>query len=539
MRKPGVSYEGRLELFSKTEKILYICCFLLAIIAYLTHLGFIPLNVDTDEGRRALVTAEMMISGDYLTPTLNGEVYLLKPPLYNWIVAGYFTLFSDNSMFIFRLPVIVACAGVTLTIYLFVKKYTDRRIAFFTAIAFLTNGRILIYDSLLGLIDTTFSWIVYLTFMLIFYFGQQKKYYALFIISYLLASLGFLLKGLPAIVFEGITLLVYFILTKNFRKFFHPAHFIGAGIFLLITGTYYYLLSVSNDLSLRIIIMTLLNESTQRTIIRFNFLQTLTHILAFPFEFLYHFAPWTIFIIVLFQKRMWQSVRKNDFIHYTIWIFLANILIYWFSPQVYARYLLMFPPLLYSVLFYFFFINLKETGWQKKTINLIITIITLIFWAICFLIPFIKETQSISYLHIKTLFLLITLGITVFIVLKRPAYRLYAFVLVVIIFRIEFNWLVLEQRGKKYFEAKKVSQQIVEITKSDKLFLLPQAKLGNFDGMSFYISTQRGEVLRYNPVIQKNAFYIADEHQLDSLSGYTEYLSFNNYLSDSLKLVKF
>ena len=179
-----------------------ITCLLLLVLAYLSHLDFVPLNADHDEARRALVAGEMIFSGDYLTPTLNGEIYLNKPPLYNWLIIAYFELFGNYSMFTFRLPVIVATIGMGITVYYFTKKYLSAPVAFFTAFAFMTNGRIMIYDSIVGLIDTTFSWIVYVSFFLIYYYGEKKKYYHLFLLTYLIAAAGFLMKGFPAIVFS-------------------------------------------------------------------------------------------------------------------------------------------------------------------------------------------------------------------------------------------------------------------------------------------------------------------------------------------------
>ena len=83
-------------------------CILMVIFVYLSHLGYLPLDIESDEARRALVTGEMVLSGDYITPTINGEPYLNKPPLYNYIVAGYFKMFGNYSMFAFRLQCIVA-----------------------------------------------------------------------------------------------------------------------------------------------------------------------------------------------------------------------------------------------------------------------------------------------------------------------------------------------------------------------------------------------------------------------------------------------
>lgn len=49
-----------------------------------------------DEGRYAEIAREMAITGDWVTPRLNGIKYFEKPPLQYWITAGAYKLFGVN-----------------------------------------------------------------------------------------------------------------------------------------------------------------------------------------------------------------------------------------------------------------------------------------------------------------------------------------------------------------------------------------------------------------------------------------------------------
>ena len=90
---------------------------ILFFITYLSHMGRLPIEVRTDEGRRALVSTEMILSGNYLTPTLNGELFLNKPPLYNWLMIGSIKLGGSFNPFWLRLPVFFAIALFGVLIY--------------------------------------------------------------------------------------------------------------------------------------------------------------------------------------------------------------------------------------------------------------------------------------------------------------------------------------------------------------------------------------------------------------------------------------
>ncbi len=509
---------------------------MLLAIVYCTHLDWFPLHLYTDEARRALVSAEMMMSGDYITPTINGEIYLNKPPLYNWIVALYFKIWGSYSMFAFRLPVIIATFGLGATVFYFFRKHTYRWLAFFTAIAFMTNGRILLYDSLQGLIDTTFSWVVFLNFMLIYHLGEQKKYIKLFLLTYFITALGFLMKGLPAVVFQGLTLCTYFILKKEFRRLFSLSHLAGIVLFIFLTGIYYVAYFANNDLSPSSVFQTVFWESSKRTAIKFGLKDTLLHLLTFPFEFLYHFAPWTIFVMAVIQRNVYKKIAGHPFMHYLLWIFLVNIIIYWSSVEVFARYLLMFVPLVYAI---FLFLFDKHASQRiRNTIENILLGAMILILVFSIILPFLPALSDAIHLPIRSAILIAGFATALFIAIKYRTLRLYAFVLALIVLRIGFNWFVVERRTPQFFAAKKLAAEIHMISGPEELYLLKDVRAGNFDPMSFHLSTLKGSILRYRSDIVTSAFYIADVKQLND-KDYIEYLQFENYLSDTLKLVKF
>ncbi len=74
-------------------------------------LGLLPLFMrplwEPDEGRYAEIPREMLASGNWLTPTLNGVLYFEKPPLQYWLSALSMKLFGVNAVAA-RLPLALA-----------------------------------------------------------------------------------------------------------------------------------------------------------------------------------------------------------------------------------------------------------------------------------------------------------------------------------------------------------------------------------------------------------------------------------------------
>jgi len=82
---------------------------LLAAILYLPGLGR-PALWEPDEGRYAEIAREMVISGDYVTPRDDFELYFEKPPLVYWAEAAAIQIFGVNE-FAVRLPAAIFSIG--------------------------------------------------------------------------------------------------------------------------------------------------------------------------------------------------------------------------------------------------------------------------------------------------------------------------------------------------------------------------------------------------------------------------------------------
>lgn len=526
------------EYFSKSQIGWFGCGgIVLCLITYLSHLGTLPVDVTTDEGRRVLVTAEMMISGDYITPTLNGELFLNKPPLYNWWMACWIKIGGFHPFWM-RMPVIVAIVGFGFFIFFMVKRYTNASIALVSAFAFVTNGRILIYDSLLSFIDLTFALVMYAQMMLVFHFGHQKKYWQLFLITYCLTALGFLMKGLPAFAFQAITLLVYFIYSKRFVLLFSIQHIVGILLLSAMLGGYYFAYFTANQITPTLLFTRLLTESTDRTVVKFGIVETIWHFLYYPVEMMYHYAPWLLLLLLLIRKKIITQINENPFIQFNAWIFLCNFILYWTSPQVYARYLFPLLPMLITVLVYLFYTHTTAKNWNRLLPEWIFGGLLALVTIACFVVPFLPLAAAVHVGWLKGIVCGIVLAAITFNYFTHPTTRLPWLGIGLFTVRLFFNWFVIDQRGEPLRQSVTDAHKIVSMVGNQPLFIQKGANVGNLDGLSFHITTMRNEILRYDSTFQKGSWYITDSSKmkLNSKIGYT----FHNHLApERLYLVKY
>jgi len=315
---------------------------LLAIPAFLLHLGVMAFI--GDEGIRTLVAFEMDRSGNYLVPTLNGQLYFNKPPLYNWMILGMSKLMGQFGEWPTRLTTLVWLAIFALVVYRYARKHMSATLALTQAAMLLTSGRILLWDSMLGLIDIAFSTVIFLNFMVLYELGSRNRWRILWPVSYALFAIAFLFKGLPAVVFQGISVAVALTFFRQWRtEAIGLRHLAGIVTGLVPLGIYYGLYATAVDL--REVFAILVEQSMQRTPTHHTWVETIAHLFTFPFEQVYHFLPWSLLVAVVFHPAFRHYLKKDPFIRFCFWMLVLNLPVYWISAQVYPRYLLMFVPL--------------------------------------------------------------------------------------------------------------------------------------------------------------------------------------------------
>ena len=71
---------------------------------------------DIMESRNFITAREMLADGNWLIPTMNGELRLEKPPLPTWITAAISSLFKTNNLFVLRTPAAFISTAMTFFI---------------------------------------------------------------------------------------------------------------------------------------------------------------------------------------------------------------------------------------------------------------------------------------------------------------------------------------------------------------------------------------------------------------------------------------
>ncbi|WP_419581589.1 phospholipid carrier-dependent glycosyltransferase [Stieleria magnilauensis] len=155
--------------------------------------------IEPDETRYTQIALEMLDSRDWITPTIDGEPYLDKPPLMYWLTAISFSVFGISE-FAARAPSVLSAITTIFVVFGIGRRFIGPRGAWIGATALLLSGgfvlagRFLILDSMLAFFTTLCLLSGYVAVR------ERRHRWAWWILAGVACALGTLTKGPVALV---------------------------------------------------------------------------------------------------------------------------------------------------------------------------------------------------------------------------------------------------------------------------------------------------------------------------------------------------
>lgn len=265
-----------------------------------------------DEPRYAEVAREMLETGKWLVPHLNGEVYPDKPPLFFWIQALSMRAFGVNTASA-RLPSVLFGIAVILLTYLIAEAM--RADGLLAGIVLATSIEFL-WMSQRANIDLTLLFFILASFYL--YILSQEKGWCLWLAS-LMAGLGLLTKGPVVLLVLGSAILPYLLWRKQWREVLNPRWIAVLCIVILVSLVWVFAVSLTEESgyiseTIKTHILARLKSSPSHRHSPFYY------VLIFPLLFL----PWTPYLPQAFAL-VWRK-RYEIVFQAFLWFIVGFIL---------------------------------------------------------------------------------------------------------------------------------------------------------------------------------------------------------------------
>ncbi|MEY8715603.1 ArnT family glycosyltransferase [Francisella philomiragia] len=361
------------------------------IIYFFLFLGSRHLSIP-DEGRYPEIAREMLTSGNWVTPTINGVPFLDKPPLYYWLEATSMHFFGVNAWAI-RLPQAIFGILGCVSIYIFGRYFYSRFAGVLASFILATNVLYFFeaHYANMDLIVANLLWIAFFLCLVSLKQSSTKSKRILMYVAYFVSALAFLTKGLIAIVFPCITVFVWMLITNNWHRLKELYIPTGIILFALVVSPWLILAQKQNP----------------------DFLY-----FFFYFQQFYRFVgqgfnnaigPWFYFVILLAVflpfsmllinrlpkgfKNIWQN-RKSDYIGFLITLWCILILIFFSIPssKIVSYIMPIFAPL--SLLMALSFEKIIKTKDNLSTFKKMHLITSILFFIVAIAVVIFSQIQQ-------------------------------------------------------------------------------------------------------------------------------------------------
>jgi 4-amino-4-deoxy-L-arabinose transferase-like glycosyltransferase len=259
--------------------------------------------IEPDEGRYAEIPREMVASGDWVTPRLNGLKYFEKPPLQYWATAAAYTVFGEYQWTSRLWVALTGFAGVMLVWFAGARLFGCEAGRY----AALLLGSSLLY-ALMSHINTLDMGVTFFITLGIvgLLLGQQHSTDARarrnwMWLAWIGLGLAVLSKGLMGLVLPGAALVIYSLIQRDFALWKRMHLVTGLLLCLLVCTPWFYLVIKANP------------EFFERFFIYEHYTRFTTKVHG-------RYQPWYYFIPILLLGMMpWTLLMFDTLLHAWKW----------------------------------------------------------------------------------------------------------------------------------------------------------------------------------------------------------------------------
>ncbi|MDE2406647.1 MAG: glycosyltransferase family 39 protein [Xanthomonadaceae bacterium] len=214
---------------------------LIWIVLWLAATAWMRPLMHPDEGRYATVAWEMVRSGDWLTPTLNGMPFFHKPPLFYWITAMALYVWGPVE-FAARVASLAGASLAAFSLYLFTRRWSGeaaaRRVLWVLLVLpmFFAAAQFANLDMLVaGCITATVLALAHAALC----YEQGLPYRGVLRAAYVLAALGILSKGLIGFVLPAMIVGLWLVVRWRWKTLLALVSVSGLVLFLLVAAPWF------------------------------------------------------------------------------------------------------------------------------------------------------------------------------------------------------------------------------------------------------------------------------------------------------------
>ncbi len=315
----------------------------LAALTYLPRLDVLPTR--GEETRRAQIAREMAWTGDWIVPRQQGEPFLSRPPLHNWLIAASAAFRGQMDLTAIRLPTAISMLAATGATYAFARTFLAPCWALLAGCAFafgpqtLQGGRTAECDTLFaallaaGLFAWGAAWLA----------PDPRGRWRGWALGYAGAALATLVKGPQGIAFFVAPVGLCLWQRGELRELLSRGHAAGVAAFLALAAPWHAAFAARLGAAR---LRELWGGDVQLRFVEQTAASFAVHLAAFPAELFVMLLPWPL---LLLWRRSGPAAPAGPAPPAAVFLLCcvaATFPAVWFPPGARLRYYLpLFPAL--------------------------------------------------------------------------------------------------------------------------------------------------------------------------------------------------
>ncbi len=309
-------------------------------IAYFSRMTERPMR--GEETRRGLVAIEMIQSGDWIVPREQGELFLSRPPLQNWIILGVASITGHVDCWSIRFPSVIALMLTVMMLYGYARQFLSQTCATAAALSYATTGQVLEMGAL-GETESMYTLMVGGS-LILWHWGWTAGWNGTLTwsIGYALAAAGMLTKGPQAPIYFVVPVAAFFLLTGQWRMLMTRSHAIGVLVFLALWNAW------NIPFWMRVGTESMIGMYRNDIALRFNntgWSPLLKHLVSYPLEIMACLLPWSLLLPAFLMPSFWRARHRVDpLITFHMLAIGITFFSVWFVTGAKARYYMPLYP---------------------------------------------------------------------------------------------------------------------------------------------------------------------------------------------------
>ncbi len=471
------------------------------------------------EAFQGLLAFEMYKTGNFLAPTLHGELQTVSP-LYAWLLAGIYLLFGNSSLIVLRAMLVLYCLLFGVLVFFYHKRFLGIHTALLVALASLSTLPVVFSFGLWGSPAVLCSLLFVTHILLLEKLIKKDSQLPYLILLYTIVFLFYLLQGIVWATLGLVVLIAFLVYHKKTHLLMSLANLLALLYISAIIVGYAFFMEHIKPGYLTSVLSHQLAHTLPGYIVQSSWIDVFKNSLEFFKAFFLSMLPWIVFVPFLFIPHIRKQLINNKHLKFSAILIIILTLVLYLGFEYNGGSLIILGPFVFPMVFRAVKLALLNRSLILTRIYKVMLNILLFLLSVGSMVFLFMHGGTINNPYLKTSIFFILFSHTFYLGFKFPRHVLLSTVIAAFFFALFIRVLPVEKElngQKPSVNNVKTVSRVVEKYKDKSLYLqVPVAKHPtDLNRFSFLFQMMSREIIYNKKMVLPGAYYITQPGDVD------------------------